>query len=126
MYLVGWKSLLFQFSFQEHRLGAGSGGNTWAELAPTWCREGSCDIERVGRTWSGMLAKTAGRNMTQTVQLREITPDTYHQESPVAGQTRLWRDTRRPSTPMGKADAGREVKGDMHLSGTRSKADGMR
>jgi hypothetical protein len=110
MYLAGWKSLLLQFSFQGHRLGARSGGNTWAELAPTWCREGSCGSKRVGRTWSGMLAKTAGRNITRTVQLREMRPDRHHQESPVAGQTRLWRDIRRPSTLMGKADADREAK----------------
>jgi hypothetical protein len=108
MYLAGWKSLLLQFSFQEHRLGARSGGNTWAELAPTWYREGSCEC--VSCTWSGMLAKTAGRNITRTVQLREMRPDSHHQESPVAGETRQWWDTRRPFTLMGKADAGREAK----------------
>ncbi|MBW1926912.1 MAG: hypothetical protein JRI35_06955 [Deltaproteobacteria bacterium] len=77
------------------RLGAGSCGNTRAELAPT--RHGlnlprhgvetafaHC-IRGIGFTQSGMPAKAAGRSIKRMVQPRKLTPDGYSWESPGAG-----------------------------------------
>ena len=58
-----------------------------------------------------MSAKPTGRSIKRMVQPREITLDEYSWESPVAGQTRRGRDTRRSSTFKEKARACREEKG---------------
>ena len=76
------RRLSYQLPFWISRLGAGSCGNTRAELAPTRYRGGSC---RTGRTQPGVLAKTAGRSIKRTVQLRKCRPDGYSWESPVEG-----------------------------------------
>jgi hypothetical protein len=86
---------------------AGSCGNTWAELAPTRYRGGSCST---GRTQPGVLAKTAGRSIKRTVQPRNSRLDRYSWESPTVGKTRQSRDIRRSSNQWEKAGACREAK----------------
>jgi hypothetical protein len=66
------------------RQGAGTGGNTRAELALTRYREGS---------------QQSGSNpsIKRMVQLRKTDPDRYSWESPGEGETPLSGDTRRSS-----------------------------